>query len=674
MKNHALFFDLIFIKRSFISFWIFILLLSSQLFSQDQDKRITKADQSFTAFAYIDARAIYLDVAQQGYSSQNLYAKLADSFYFTGDLEDSVEWYEKLIQTYSQDLDPEYLFRYAQSLKSVERYKEADDIMDQFYTITGNDKRAKSFIEKRNYLDFIEMQSGKFDIFTLTINSKNSEYAPSFNNKNQIVFASSRGKSTKDSKLHKWNKMPFLDIYSSNIKEDQITLEEPVKLKGKINTKFHESSTSFSKDGKTVYFSRNNYTNNKLGANKRGIVLLKLYKATLKNGIWTDIVELPFSSDDYSVSHPSLSADGTKLYFASDMPGTLGQSDLFMVDVFGDGTYGEPQNLGNHINTEGRETFPYISDSGRLYFSSDGHVGLGGLDIFVAVPNESGFSNAFNVGKPVNSSKDDFTFVLNEDTKIGYFASNRKGGKGNDDIYSFKQVEELITSCMQYIEGTITDSATGEPLIRTDIIVLDNSGNILHQAVSDVKGKYKIKVPCDASYVIRAELENFIPKEVTLETTDVFEFIHNLPISLTNINSEKILSSTFKINVGDDLSKVLQLDPIYFDLDDAKINPQAEVELQKIISAMNKYPKLKIEVRSHTDSRSSYWYNKKLSVKRMRATVQYIIEKGGINWRRIRGRAYGERRLINNCTDDVPCTEEQHQENRRSEFIVRKIN
>ncbi len=674
MKNHALFFDLIFIKRSFISFWIFILLLSSQLFSQDQDKRITKADQSFTAFAYIDARAIYLDVAQQGYSSQNLYAKLADSFYFTGDLEDSVEWYEKLIQTYSQDLDPEYLFRYAQSLKSVERYKEADDIMDQFYTITGNDKRAKSFIEKRNYLDFIEMQSGKFDVFTLTINSKNSEYAPSFNNKNQIVFASSRGKSTKDSKLHKWNKMPFLDIYSSNIKEDQITLEEPVKLKGKINTKFHESSTSFSKDGKTVYFSRNNYTNNKLGANKRGIVLLKLYKATLKNGIWTDIVELPFSSDDYSVSHPSLSADGTKLYFASDMPGTLGQSDLFVVDVFGDGTYGEPKNLGNHINTEGRETFPYISDSGRLYFSSDGHVGLGGLDIFVAVPNESGFSNAFNVGKPVNSSKDDFTFVLNEDTKIGYFASNRKGGKGNDDIYSFKQVEELITSCMQYIEGTITDSATGEPLIRTDIIVLDNSGNILHQAVSDVKGKYKIKVPCDASYVIRAELENFIPKEVTLETTDVFEFIHNLPISLTNINSEKILSSTFKINVGDDLSKVLQLDPIYFDLDDAKINPQAEVELQKIISAMNKYPKLKIEVRSHTDSRSSYWYNKKLSVKRMRATVQYIIEKGGINWRRIRGRAYGERRLINNCTDDVPCTEEQHQENRRSEFIVRKIN
>ncbi|WP_025667379.1 OmpA family protein [Aquimarina megaterium] len=673
MKNHTLFFTSIFIRRNLISFCILIFITSSQLFSQDQDKRITKADQSFTAFAYIDARAIYMDVAQRGYSSQNLYSKLGDSFYFTGDLEDSVGWYEKLIQTYPEDLNPEYLFRYAQSLKSVERYKEADRIMDQFYAITGNDKRAKSFIEKRNYLDFIEMQSGKYDIFPLSINSKNSEYAPSFNNKNQIVFASSRSKSINDSKLHKWNKMPFLDIFSSNIKEDQITLEDPVKLKGKINTKFHESSTSFSKDGETVYFSRNNYTNNKLGTSKKGVVLLKLYKATLKDGIWTDIVELPFSSDDYSVSHPSLSADGTKLYFASDMPGTFGQSDLFVVDVLGDGKYGEPKNLGNKINTEGRETFPYISDSGRLYFSSDGHVGLGGLDIFVSVPNESGFSDAFNIGKPVNSSKDDFTFVLNEDTKIGYFASNRKGGKGNDDIYSFKQIEELITSCMQYIEGTITDSATGEPLIRTDIIVLDKDGNTLHQAVSDLKGKYKIQVPCDESYVIQATLNEYIPKEATLETTDVFEFIHDIPFALEKTGAQKVLSTTIEVTVGDDLGKILQLEPIYFGLDDYEISPKAEVELQKIISAMNKYPKLKIEVRSHTDSRSSHWYNKKLSVKRMRATIRYIVRKGNIDWRRIPGKAYGERRLINKCADGVDCTEEEHQENRRSEFIIMKI-
>ncbi|MBL0682398.1 PD40 domain-containing protein [Aquimarina mytili] len=648
------------------------ILFSSILNAQDQEKQLAKADQSFQAFAYIDARAIYLDVARQGYSSKNLFQKLADSFYLTGELEDSVEWYEKLIKTYPEDLNPEYLFRYAQSLKSIERYKDADKIMDQFYDITGNDIRAKSYINKRNYLDFIEMQSGRYDLFKLNINSKNSEYAPSFDHNNHIVFASSRSKTNKDSKLHGWTKMPFLDVFSSKINDDQITLEEPVKLKGKINTKFHESSTSFSRDGKTVYFSRNNYSNNKLGTSKQGVVLLKIYKADLKDGKWVNVEELSFCSDDYSTSHPSLNADGTKLYFASDMPATLGKSDLFVVDVLGGGKFGEPKNLGDKINTEGRETFPYISDSNRLYFASDGHVGLGGLDIFVAVPEESGFSAAFNVGKPVNSSKDDFSFVLNEETKIGYFASNRKGGKGNDDIYSFKQTEELITSCQQYIEGTIYNSETNDSLPEADLKLLDANGNIVTETKSNSLGRYKFDVECETEYVVQTELKGFQPKEITYNTDDIFEFAHDLSIPLNASDDGDKLLTSVAVNIGDDLSKTLQMEPIHFGLDDSSISPEAEVELQKIISVMKKYPDLKIEVRSHTDSRSSYWYNKRLSVKRMRATIKYIVVEGGIYWRRIRGKAYGERRLINKCKNDVPCTEEEHQENRRSEFIVRK--
>ncbi len=671
MKNYLLINLQRFVKWNSISFWI-LLLLSLKLTAQDFDKRIDKADQNFKAFAYIDARAIYLDVAQKGYSSQKLYQKLADAFYLTGELEDSIEWYEKLIENYPENLSPEYLFKYAQSLKSVERYKEADKIMDRFYEITGNDKRAESFVNKRNYLDFIEMQSGKYDLFKLNINSKNSEYAPSFNNQNQIVFASSRSKQTKDSKIHGWTRMPFLDLFSSNIKEDTISLDEPVKLKGKINTKFHESSTSFSKDGKTLYFSRNNYTNNKLGTSKKGIVLLKLYKARFREGKWTDIEELSFSSNEYSASHPSLSKDGKKLYFASDMPGTLGKSDLFVVDVLSNGQFGKPKNLGEKINTEGRETFPYISDSGRLYFSSDGHVGLGGLDIFVTVPEESGFSAAYNVGKPVNSPKDDFTFVLNEETKIGYFASNRKGGKGNDDIYSFKQTEELITSCKQYIEGIIYDRDTNQSLPNANVVLLNEDLDIIEQVQSNSLGGYKFEAECDQEYMIKASLSQYLPRDITLRTTDIFEFTHDVSIHLSSVNDGNKLLTAVEINVGDDLSKALQLEPIYFSLDDSEISPEAEVELQKIISAMNKYPELKIEVRSHTDSRSSYWYNKRLSVNRMRATIKYIVEEGGINWRRVRGKAYGERRLLNNCKNDVPCTEEEHQENRRSEFIVRK--
>ncbi len=655
-------------KYNFVKISIFLLLYSG-LFAQDQNRRLAKADQSFKALAYIDARAIYLDVAQQGYSSPDLYRKLADSFYFTGELENSIEWYEKLIRKYPNDLNPEYLFRYAQSLKSAEQYTKSDNIMEEFNAMTRNDKRAKSYINKRDYLDFIELQSGKHDVFSLNINSEFSEYAPSFNHNGQIVFASSRSKNTNDAKLHEWDKTPFLDLFSSDIKEDQITLEDPIKLKGQINTKFHESSTSFSKDGNTVYFTRNNYTDNKLRTNSEGIVGLKLYRATFEDEKLSAIEELPFCSDEYSVSHPSLSADEKQLYFASDMPGTIGQSDLFVVDVLANGKFGRPRNLGDQINTEGRETFPYITDSGSLYFSSDGHVGLGGLDIFVAVPEESGFSTAYNVGKPINSPKDDFTFVLNEETKIGFFASNRKGGKGNDDIYSFKQTEELITSCKQYIEGIVSSEITNESLPDADVLLLDANGNTIAKVKSNSLGSYRFEAPCNTEYIIKASLDTFTPRDIVFNTNDVFEFSHSVSIPLS---TDELLYTSIEVSIGDDLSKTLQLEPIYFGLDDSEISSEAEVELQKIISAMKKYPKLKIEVRSHTDSRSSYWYNKKLSVSRMRATVQYIVEKGEINWRRIRGKAYGERKLINKCTDDVPCTEEEHRENRRSEFIVMK--
>lgn len=636
-------------------------------FGQDTNKQLTKADQSFEALAYINARDIYLDVAKQGYASLDLYRKLADSYYFTGEPEESVQWYEKLISNFPEEVKPEYLFRYAQSLKSAERYGEADAIMERFNTVTGNDKRAKSFINKRDYLDFIEMQSGKYDLYTLTINSEYSDYAPSFNHKGQIVFASSR---SKNSKLHEWNRMPFLDLFSSTIKDDNVSTEEPKKLKGKINTKFHESSTSFTKDGNTVYFTRNNFTNNKLGKNRKGVVLLKLYKATFNNQKWSNITELSFNSDNYSISHPALSPDGTQLYFASDMKGTRGKSDLFVVDILPNGKYAKPKNLGDDINTEGRETFPYVSDSGRLYFASDGHVGLGGLDVFVAIPNENDSYEVFNVGKPINSSKDDFSFVLDEENKTGYFASNRRGGKGNDDIYSFRQTEELITTCKEYLTGIVTDSEINEVVSNADVSLLDTEGNIVDKTKSEEDGGYSFEVDCDKQYIIRVSIEGFNPNDIIFKSNNTFETTNKVPVVF---KKEELLSTTLEpVNIGDDIVTPLQLRTIFFDLDTDEIRPDAEADLQKVITVMKQNPNLKIEVRSHTDSRSSYWYNKKLSVKRMRATVRYIIRNGGINWRRIRGKAYGERRLINKCGNGIPCTDEQHQENRRSEFIVGK--
>ncbi|SEM27554.1 Outer membrane protein OmpA [Aquimarina amphilecti] len=651
-----------FVKYIISTFLIFM--FSGVLIAQE--KRLMRADENFRRYAFVDARKIYLDVAEKGYASADLFKKIGDSYYFNGQLEKSVVWYEKLVKEYSDDLDTEYLFRYAQSLKSIKQYDEADQIMQMFYNITNTDQRAVYFVSTRDYLRFIEMQSGKFTLKKISINSSFSDYAPSFDNLGNLVFASSRGSYRSVSKvIHEWNEMPFLDLYKSDIINEKDELGQAKKLKGKINTKFHESSTSFSSDGQIVYFTRNNFTKKKLKSDANGTILLKLYRARLEGSKWVDIEELPFNSEEYSVAHPALTADGKYLYFASDMPDTRGLSDLYKVEVFPDGTFGEPINLGDKINTEGRETFPYISNSGRLYFASDGHVGLGGLDIFVTVPEEGTFSIPYNIGKPVNSSEDDFSFVLNEETKIGYFSSNRKGGKGNDDIYSFKQIDELITTCRQYVSGVITEDLTGVVLPNSNVILLDNDGNEIEKTISNDKGVYSFNVECEESYIIRALKDNYNPSEDILLTNTALEYTHKVPLQLSKggLNNKEILP-------GDDLAKVLDLQIIYFDLDKSFIRPDAEIELQKIIAAMKEYLEIKIDVRSHTDSRAPDSYNLALSERRAKSTIKYIVERGGIDPSRITGRGYGESSLVNECDNTTNCNEKQHQENRRSEFIL----
>ncbi|WP_298544437.1 hypothetical protein [uncultured Aquimarina sp.] len=288
--------------------------------------------------------------------------------------------------------------------------------------------------------------SANFVVESLSINSKNSDYAPSFY-KGELVFASSRNNKSLSVILQEGINEPFSDLYMTgkNIPDKGVS-----KLKGMINTKFHESSATFSPDQKTVYFTRNNYSKRKFIRNSEGYVSLKIYKANYSNGKWKNIEELPFSSDEYSIANPALSPDGRFMYFASDMPGSYGQSDLYVVEIFEDGSYGTPRNLGGKINSPGRETFPYVSDRGTLFFASDGHVGFGGLDIFMVLPNRTTGWSIYNLGTPINSEKDDFTFIINEESQIGYFASNRIDGKGGDDIYGCK----LLIPLLDYRDNT----------------------------------------------------------------------------------------------------------------------------------------------------------------------------------------------------------------------------
>ena len=650
--------------KNYVSFLLLVLLGYAGI---SQQKRIANADDHFKKYEFIDAQQIYLKVANNGYQSEDLYKKLGDSYYFNAELRDAFKWYEALYKEYQDTMGSEYLFRYAQSLKSVERYKEADQIMGLFESKTGiKERRAQLFSQERDYLSLIEMQSGKFQVTAIGINSSYSDFAPSFH-KDELVFASARGGSSVRKVIHQWNEMPFLDLYTVMANDNTVggDLQGLQKVRGKVNTKFHESSSAFTKDGATMYFTRNNYTDQRLVRNEEGTTLLKLYRSRLEKGKWSKAEELPFNSDSYSVAHPALSSDGNKLYFASDMPGGKGLSDLYVVDIQGD-DFGTPKNLGGLINTEGRETFPYISDSGRMYFASDGHIGLGGLDVFVAMPTMRDFEKPINIGAPVNSPDDDFTFILNEDTKIGYFASNRPGGMGNDDIYSFLQIEALITKCQQYVTGQVTDAETRAIIQESEVRLLDKNNQELSSIVVDGDGNYSFSLECKKEYIIRATHPDYKSTEVQLMTDAKFEKKHIKPLQLNKGSDLGVTSA----NVGDDLAKILELEPIYFDLDKSFIRPDAEIELQKVIAAMQQYPRMKIDVRSHTDSRSSDNYNMRLSERRAKSTMQYIAEKGKIATPRLSGRGYGEVTPVNQCINDVNCSEEKHQLNRRSEFII----
>ena len=658
-----------YIYISLLSFFVSLAILG-------QEKKIAKADKDYDQLSYIDARNVYIEVVENGYESQDIYEKIADSYYYNADLSNASIWYEKLYSKYRSTIEPEYLFRYSQSLKNVKKYEESDQIMLEFDDVTGrNEKRVELFNEERNYLELIKLQSGKFDIKNLSnINSKGSDFGPSFYKGESVVFASSR-ESGVSKTVHEWNESEFLDLFLTNRSSStSLNVNGLDRLNNRVNTKLHESSTVFTKDGNTMYFTRNNFTKKRVKTNSEGTTLLKLYKAELIKNKWTNVVELPFNSDEYSVAHPALSPDEKKLYFASDMPGTKGLSDLFVVDVLGDNTYSTPVNLGDNINTEGRETFPFISETGKIFFASDGHIGLGGLDVFIALPNEikisdSEFKAPLNIGAPINTSDDDFSFILDEQNKVGYFSSNRALGVGGDDIYSFKQTKDLIIKCSQFLSGVITDAESRELLPDAVVTLFNQDMEKVAVTTADENAFYELPVDCTRNYIIRAQKDGYEPTEVDFATNNQYEFKHNQPIQLSK--GAPVLQ-VVKADIGDDLVEILQLNPIYFDLDKSFIRPDAEIELQKIIAVMRKHPKLEIDVRSHTDSRASYQYNIDLSSRRANSTMNYLVEVGGISKSRLTGRGYGEVQLQNECADDVPCSEEKHQLNRRSEFIIVK--
>lgn len=621
-----------------------------------QKSKVAAADKKYENSYYVDAIATYERIAEKGYKDEKMFLKLGNAHYFNADLQKAEKWYTELYKM-NKEQEPEFFYRYAQSLKSGGNYNKANEMMELFNKKSGNDKRAKLYVDNKNYLEVIKSNSGRYKVEDAGINSANSDFGSALLG-NILIFASSREVAGGSRKVFKQTKESFTDLFESEIGADG-KLSEPKQFGGKeINSVFHESSPVFTKDGKTVYFTRNNYNDGKKGKIVKDVMVLKLYKATLENDTWGNVTELSINSNVYNVANPALSLDNKTLYFASDMPGALGQSDLFKATINADGSLSTPVNLGNAINTEGRESFPFISSDNKLYFATDGRPGLGGFDIFVSkIENDGSFKVVENVGAPINGPQDDFGLSIQSNGK-GFFTSNRTGGKGNDDIYKFAEV-----LCKQKVEGVLTDSETNQVLANVKVIMFNDKFELLKESKSDDKGNYSFDAECGKKYYVRTELADYVSKEssVTTETKTATSILH--------IAIEK---AGCKLVVGGDLAKCFGIKVIYFDINKTEITKEAAFELEKILDVMKQNLKIKIDVRSHTDSRQSEKYNQTLSDNRAKATIDWLV-KNGIDSSRLSGKGYGESQLVNKCSDGVPCTEEEHQANRRSEFIVVSI-
>lgn len=419
-------------------------------------QHVKRADLKYNDLAYIEAIDSYERLLKMGYTNKEIYLKLGNANYYNAHYKEAKDWYEKLLTVQGMDTVNEYVYRYAQTLKSTGNYEEADQWMDKLARQYSNDLRFKKFKERNDYLSRIRRSSGMYGITSLPINSSKSEFAPSLYG-NRLIFSSAKDKHQLTKISHNWNNQPFLDLYEAQFLNDSVMTGEVKKFGKNLNKKTHESSTAFTKDGKTIYFTRNNSKNGKFQRDKSGLSRLKIFKATLVDGKWDNVQELPFNGDSYSVANPALSPDEKLLFFSSDMPGSYGGSDIYKVDILEDGTYGKPQNLGPDINTEARETFPFITMTNELYFSSDGHPGLGGLDVFMSPLSGQHKGEVTNLGEPINSTQDDFSLTFDDTGQKGYFASNRDGGLGYDDIYAFEYLGITIEEPEQEEEPLITE-------------------------------------------------------------------------------------------------------------------------------------------------------------------------------------------------------------------------
>ncbi|KFF17068.1 OmpA family protein [Flavobacterium hydatis] len=638
---------------------IYILSLLFCFVSVLAQTNLKKADALFKNYSYTDAAKAYEECLQKiNKPSVQTLKNAADSYYFISDNRNALKWYQKLYEIQGDNLSDIYYLRYIQSMKGVMDYDNADKITKEYLNKKGDQKEIDRYVYQKKLLDSLSKAKSLYVIKNIDINTDKSDFGATFYG-DKIVFTSARDTGNFDKKLYNWNKQPFLNLYVAERSAIDGNLFNEVLFIPNVMSKYHEATATFSPDWKTMYYTTNILKKNKLVIDESRVNNFQIIKGTIEDNKLVRTEKVFFDSDKYSVGHPYLSDDGKMLFFASDMPGGYGETDLYVVRIADDGTMSSPQNLGPTINTLGNDVFPFFRN-GVLYFSSDGHYGLGDLDVYESKLSDGlNFSVPRNLGAPINSNKDDFSFVIDPKENYGYISSNRAQGKGDDDIYYFTKGKPI---CNQLVSGKAINTKDKKGISDTFIIAYDVYDAVVSETKTDADGNYTLGVPCNKRIKMTANKPNFSGDEKFIETTKD----NNAEIKDVNF----YLSNYDDLVVKKDGVEKVDINPIFFDYDKSNINPQAAAELDKVVFVMQKFPKIKIKIESHTDSRGKDAYNMKLSDARAKSTQTYILSKGIESSRIASAIGYGESRLVNKCSNGVKCTEAEHLANRRSDFIV----
>lgn len=630
---------------------IILVIVSFTLLSQG---KTNQADEYYASLNYPMAIQSYEKyISKSGKSDLQVATKLANSYYFTNDYLKARNWYTKVYQMQGDAMDEALFIRMISCVKANRDYENANQLIKSYYA--KNTQRLKVLAFQKKQLDSLKPEVES--VTNLQINSEQADFGPTYFG-NQMLFSSARLSAQTSNQLYEWNSQPYLNLFVATQNKNNGQLSNEKDFLSNANSDFHDATIAVSNDLKTVYFTRNKLKKSKLDTDSEGESSIEIIKGTIFNDELIDLVKLDFNSSDYSCGHPTLSSDGKLLFFVSNMPGGYGETDIYVAEVFADGLTNTPVNLGPIVNTAGREMFPFILND-SLFFASDGHFGIGGLDIFqTKMSGKTNYSIPENLGEPINSNLDDFSYIMNSESRNGYFASNRTGGKGDDDIYFFNLVE--LPKFIAF-SGEVRSKNDNSLLPNTKIKLYDIFHDLVLETTSNNMGEYEFELPLNSQFSAEFSKEDYSTENLDIAT----------PKEVKDQPGNNVLLTSFKAIIEKDGDKEkIKVEPIYFEYNKWNITNQAVTELDKVLFAMQKFPNLKIKIESHTDSRGSDKYNLKLSDDRAKSTMEYLISKG-ISPERIESAiGFGETRPKNGCTNGTKCSEDEFLLNRRSDFII----